>query len=214
MDVKNDGDGSASSLQSAKEQWREKRRSLMEKAADGSRHFPLSKVEIALEMDRLNSEIKILEESNHFMAGAIKDIQIRLSQQKNQCQRELKLSDATKKKLIRIQTAEQSLLNELEFFESEKIRLEENLNHVSQGLEANISALDSSVKDIGFMKGETGALIEKMSLLEKQIPTKNIDIENLDGIIGGTIRALESLYERMRIIETNVKKNYYKNKRN
>ncbi len=214
MDVKNDGDGSASSLQSAKEQWREKRRSLMEKVGDGKRVFPLSKVEIVQEMDRLNSEIKMLEESNHFMAGSIKDIQLRLSQKKGRCQRDLKLSDTNKKKLIRIQTAEQSLLNELEFFETEKLRLEESLNNVAQSLDANISALDSSVKDIGFMKGETGALIEKMSMLEHQIPAKNIDLENLDGIISGTIRALESLYERMRIIETNVKKNYYKNKRN
>ncbi len=214
MDVKNDGEGSASSLQSAKEQWREKRRTLMEKFVDGKRNFPLSKGEIAQEMDRLNAEIKILEESNHLLAGSIKDLHIRLSINKSQCQRDLKLSDTHKKKLVRIQTAEQSLLNELEFFESEKLRLEESLNHVSQGLEVNISALDNSVKDIGFMKGETGALIEKMSLLENQIPAKNVDIENLDGIVSGTIRALESLYERMRIIEINVKKNYYKNKRN
>jgi hypothetical protein len=53
-----------------------------------------------------------------------------------------------------------------------------------------------------------------MSILENQIPSKNVDIENLDGIVSGTIRALESLYERMRIIEINVKKNYYKNKKN
>lgn len=214
MALEIDGDGSASSLHLAKEQWLEKRRSLIEKASDGKRNFSLSKEEVGQEMDRLNSEIKWLEESNHFLAGSIKDIQIRLSQKKSQCQRDLKQSDAHKKKLVRIQTAEQSLLNELEFFESEKLRLEENLNLASQGLKANISALDNSVKDIGFMKGETGVLIEKMSILENQIPSKNVDIENLDGIVSGTIRALESLYERMRIIEINVKKNYYKNKKN
>lgn len=214
MDIESDGDGFPSSLHSTKEQWQEKRRSLIEKASDGAREFSMSREEITQEMVRLNAEIARLEESNHILAGSIKEIQIRLSLKKNLCQRELKLSDDHKKKLVRIQTAEQSLLNELEFFESEKLRLEDLLNLASQGLKANISALDNTVKDIGFMKGETGVLIEKMTLLEHQIPEKNVDIENLDGIVAGTIRALESLYERMRIIEINVKKNYYKNKRN
>jgi chromosome segregation ATPase len=245
MDSENDGSSSASFLQPAKESWSERRRSLMESIA-GKRDFSLGKsnialemdrisseikmlaesnqfmansvknlqANIALEMDRISSEIKMLEESNHFMANTIKDLQVRLAHKKNQCQKEFKQSDSLKMKLVRIQTSEQSLLNELEFFESEKLRSEECLNSVTQSLEANISALDSSVKDIGFMKGETGVLIEKMSMLEKEIPEKNIDMENLDGIVSGTIRALESLYERMRLIETNVKKNYYTNKKN
>ena len=245
MDSENDGSSSASFLQPAKESWSERRRSLMENIA-GKRDFSLGKSNIAMEMDRISSEIKMLaesnqfmansvknlqanialemddisseikmlEESNHFMANTIKDIQVRLAHKKNQCQKEFKQSDSLKMKLVRIQTLEQSLLNELEFFESEKLRSEECLNSVTRGLEANISALDSSVKDIGFMKGETGVMIEKMSMLEKEIPEKNIDMENLDGIVSGTIRALESLYERMRLIETNVKKNYYTNKKN
>ena len=245
MDSENDGSSSASFLQPAKESWSERRRSLMESIA-GKRDSPLGKsnialemdrvsseikmlaesnqfmansvknlqADVALEMDRINSEIKMLEESNHFMANTIKNLQTQLAHKKNQSQKEFKQSDSLKMKLVRIQTLEQSLLNELEFFESEKLRSEECLNSVTQGLEANISALDSSVKDIGFMKGETGVLIEKMSMLEKEIPEKNIDMENLDGIVSGTIRALESLYERMRLIETNVKKNYYTNKKN
>ena len=212
MDSNSSGNTAASF--STEERWQEKRRSVMEKVAEGKRGVTLDQAEISREIGELRLDIEKLESSSHEMTGTLKEMQTIMAQKKNQCQRDFKLSDDLKKKLLRIQTAEQSLLNELDFFESEKLRLEEELKQVNQGLEANIYSLDSSVKDIDFMMGETSTLIEKMNVLEKEIPVKNTDIENLDDIVSGTIRALEGLYDRMRIIETRVKKTYYTNKKN
>ena len=63
------------------------------------------------------------------------------------------------------------------------------------------------------MKGEMGTLINKMGMLESEVPVKVSDVDNLDEQITGAIKVLKDLYTRMQGVETKVKTNYYKKKK-
>ncbi|MBF0119425.1 MAG: hypothetical protein HQK79_11360 [Desulfobacterales bacterium] len=167
-----------------------------------------------LTAEMLQTENAKLEESNSSMANKIKNLQNFISERKIKSQKVFGKSDELRKKLAIVQTHEKSLLNELTFLESEKEKLNEKYNKVASDLEANILLLGSSMNDIGFIKGETSSLIERMNMLKSKAPGKSSDLEMIDEIIGQAIVSLKDLYDRMQGIEKNVKINYYKNKKN
>ena len=63
------------------------------------------------------------------------------------------------------------------------------------------------------MKGEIEMLIDKMRMLEGDVPEKNRGLDTLDEKITVAIKILKTFYQRMQHVERNVKTNYYHKKK-
>ena len=164
------------------------------------------------EKERLLAEVGKLEEENHIMAKSVKDFELQLAKRRRIYQTLFKRSDELKGKFVRFLAREHNLMNEIELYESEKAVISDTYSEVSEKLRNNVSSLECTVKDIGFMKGEVQMLIEKMEILEGEIPVKSKDMYNLDEKVMGAIKALKRLYNRMQAAERDVKVSYYKRK--
>lgn len=190
----------------------EKKEGLLRGISKGRSALKMDRESLAREKERVVSEVERLEEENNLMAGRARDFQLQLSEKRRKSWMLLNRSDALKKKLVRLLARERSLQNEIQFYESEKAELSDRFLKASEGLRTKISALDTIVKDIDFMKGEMGTLAGKMGMLERQAPVKVGDVDNLNEKIAGAVEVLKDLYSRMQGVEKKVKINYYKNK--
>ena len=162
--------------------------------------------------ERLLSEVEKLEEKNHIMAKSVKDFELQLSKRRRIYQTLLKRSDELKEEFVRFLAREHNLINEIDLCESEKAVISDTYSEVSEKLRNNVSSLECTVNDVGFMKGEVQMLIEKMEILEGEIPVKSKEMHNLDEKVMGAIKALKKLYNRMQAAEKEVKVSYYKRK--
>jgi chromosome segregation ATPase len=195
------------------EEWTEKKESLLRGISEGRSALKIDRESLTREKEKLVSDVERLEDENHLMARSVKDFQLQLSEKRSKSQMLFTRSDALKKKLVGLLARERSLQNEIQFYESEKARLSDTHLQVSERLRTNISALDTIVKDIDFMKGEMGTLINKMGMLEREVPVKVSDVDNVDEKITGALKVLKDLYSRMQGVERKVKTNYYKKKK-
>ena len=195
------------------EEWLEKKDALLKRISRDRNALKVEKEDLTTERERLLVGIERLEEENHLMAKSVKDFELQLSKKRRACQILYERSDDLKEELARSFAREHNLLNEIELYESEKARLSDIYSEVSERLRTNASALESTVNDIGFMKGEARALMEKMEMLEGEVTMKFKDVDNLDEKISVSIKALRGLYNRMRGTERDVKISYYKKKK-
>jgi chromosome segregation ATPase len=195
------------------EEWTEKKEVLLRGTSEGRSALKIDRESLTREKKKVVSDVERLEDENHLMARSIRDFQLQLSEKRRKSHKLLNRSDALKKKLARLLAQERSLQNEIQFYELEKAKLYDTHIQVSERLRSNISALDTIVKDIDFMKGEMGTLINRMGMLEREVPVKVSDVDNLDEKITGAMKVLKDLYSRMQGVERNVKTNYYKNKK-
>ena len=171
----------------------------------------MSKSDLSPEGRMLVLKLEGLEQENKALASQLKDLEFRLSENKKEANMLSESSDELKKSLMGFISEENNLLHEIEFFESEKAKLVEIYDEVSERYDTNMSALEGMIKDLGFMKGEIGALIIKIGMLEEEIPDKFRDADNLDKKITGTfIRALNDLQNRLNAVERKAKVLYYK----
>ncbi len=207
-----DYDGSPSSGV-GEEEWTEKKEALLRGISEGRSALKIDRESLVREKEKVVSDVERLEDENHLMARSLRDFHLQLSEKRRKSQMLLNRSDALKKKLVGLLTRERSLQNEIQFYELEKTKLFDTHLQVSERLRTNISALDTIVKDIDFMKGEMATLINKMGMLEREVPVKISDVHNLDEQITGAIKVLKDLYTRMQGVETKVKTNYYKKKK-
>jgi len=156
-------------------------------------------------------KLESLEQENKALASQLKDLEFRISEKKKEANMLSESSDELKKGLMGFISEENDLLHETEFLESEKAKLVEIYEGVAERYDTNMSVLEGMIKDIGFMKGEIGALIIKMGMLEEEIPDKFRDADNLDKKITGTfIRVLNDLQNRLNAVERKAKILYYK----
>ena len=194
------------------EGWQEKRKAPMKRLSRDRSRLKLDKENLTAERKRLATEVESLEEENHAIAKRAKDLQIELLKKRTTAKESFESSDESNKRLVGPLARERGLLNEIGFFETEKTRLSGNYLEVSGRLGANVSELDRTLKDIGFMNGEVRALMEKMEMLEGEVPMKFRDVDSLDDKIKRTLNALMGCYNSMRRVEITVKENYYKKK--
>lgn len=194
------------------EGWPEKRKALMKRLSRDRSRLKLDKENLTAERKRLATEVESLEEENHAIAKRAKDLQIELLKKRTTAKESFERSDESNKRLVGPLARERGLLNEIGFFETEKARLSGTYLEVSGRLGANVSELDRTLRDIGFMNGEVRALMEKMEMLEGEVPMKFRDVDSLDDKIKRTSNALMGCYNSMRRVEITVKENYYKKK--
>ncbi|MBW2062396.1 MAG: hypothetical protein JRI95_12680 [Deltaproteobacteria bacterium] len=156
-------------------------------------------------------EVEGLEQENKALADQLKDLEVRLFEKKKEANILAEGTEGVKETLMRFTSEENNLLHERKFLESEKEKLVGIYDGVSERYDTNMSVLEGMIKDTGFMKGEIGALIMKVGMLEGEIPLKFRDADNLDKKIKGTfIRALNDLQERVHAVERKAKVLYYK----
>ena len=171
----------------------------------------MSKSDLSPERKTLVLKLESLEQENKALASQLENLNLRLFEKRKEANMLFESSDELKKSLMGFISEENDLLHEIEFLESEKAKLVEIYDGVSERYDTNMSALEGMIKDVGFMKGEIGALIIKIGMLEEEIPDKFRDADNLDKKITGTfIRALNDLQNRLNTAERKAKVLYYK----
>ena len=171
----------------------------------------MNKSNLSTERKTLVIKLESLEQENKALANQLENLNLRISEKRKEANMRSESSDELKKSLMDFISEENDLLHEMEFLESEKVKLVEIYDGVAERYDTNMSVLEGMIKDIGFMKGEIGALIIKMGMLEEEIPDKFRDADNLDKKITGTfIRALNDLQNRLNAVERKAKVLYYK----
>ncbi len=156
-------------------------------------------------------EVEGLEQMNKALAKELRDLEFKLLNKKKEANTLLESSEEQKKRLLEFVGRKNDLVQEIELYESEKKKMNEIYAGVSTRYDLNMSVLEGMIKDVGFMKGEIGALIMKMGMLEEEIPGRFRDADNLDKKVKGTfIRALNDLQNRIDVVERKAKILYYK----
>ncbi|HIJ35664.1 MAG TPA: hypothetical protein HPP59_00075 [Deltaproteobacteria bacterium] len=159
----------------------------------------------------LVGEVEGLEQENKTLAATFRSLEFELVKKKREADTLLKTSEEQKKSLLGFISEEGDLVQEIDFYESEKNKMDKIHADVSAKYDANMSVLEGMIKGVGFLKGEIGTLLLKMSMLEEEIPSKFRDADNLDKKIKGTfIRALNDLQNRIDVVERKAKVLYYK----
>ena len=195
-------------------EWLGKKQAILKRISSDRGLPKVERENLSGEKKKLLAEVGKLEEENHIMAKSVKDFELQLSKRRKIYQTLFKESEELKGKFVRFLAREHNLINEIELCESEKALISDTYSKVSEKLRNNISSLEGTVKDIGFMKGEVQMLIKKMEILEGEIPVKSKEMHNLDRKVMGAIKALKRLYNRMQVAERDVKISYYQRKNN
>ena len=119
-------------------------------------------------------------------------------------------SEKQKKSLLEWVSEENDLVQEIEFYASEMNKMDKIYADVSAKYEDNMGILEGMIKNVGFLKGEIGALVLQMGMLEEEIPERYRDADNLDKKIKGTfVKALNDLQNRVDVVEKKAKVLYY-----
>ena len=158
----------------------------------------------------LSGEVESLEKDNKALTGELSDLELTLVKKKRTAKALLENSEEQKKSLLALVAEENDLVQEIEFYESEKNKMDEIYADVSAKYENNMKILEDMIKNVGFLKGEIGALVLQMGMLEEEIPERYRDADNLDKKIKGTfIKALNDLQNRVDVVERKARVLYY-----
>ncbi len=158
----------------------------------------------------LSGEVESLEKDNKALTGELSDLELTLVKKKRTAKALLGNSEEQKKSLLALVAEENDLVQEIEFYESEKNKMDEIYADVSAKYENNMKILEDMIKNVGFLKGEIGALVLQMGMLEEEIPERYRDADNLDKKIKGTfIKALNDLQNRVDVVERKARVLYY-----
>ena len=155
-------------------------------------------------------EVESLKNENKALTGKISDLELTLVKKKRAAKTLLENSDEQKESLLELVSEENDLVQEIEFYTSEMNKMDKIYADVSAKYEDNMGILEGMIKNVGFLKGEIGALVLQMGMLEEEIPERYRDADNLDKKIKGTfVRALNDLQNRVDVVEKKAKVLYY-----
>ena len=197
----------------SEDDWLKKKQDLLNRVSKAKQGLQFNRESLDNKKKHLISDIESLEEKNFFLGNEIKEVQSQLGIKRQRANHFFKQSEMAKKELEKVLNTERGVINELAFYETEKSGLYSQYMTASEKFDENIVSLDHTISDIGFIKGEIKSLIDKINTLEKSIPDKYNDVDNLDELFNRTIDSLTNLYKRAHNAEKFVKVDYYKNKR-
>lgn len=161
-------------------------------------------------IEKLINAVKKLEDKSSSMLESIEELQQQLSEREEEARIISKRVALYKKTLVKFLAKENYALNEIRFLEEEKTKRAERYLELSRLRETNISLLGDKIKDIEFMKGEVEALMDKMSLLEVEVPLRFQDQDHLGEKLIRSLESLNDLYNKMQTVDKNFKRFYYK----
>lgn len=209
MNTPNSKNGIGHDLPGAEKKGSKKKDALLERLSKDLSPGRLDRENLVAERNRRAAEVEKLEQENNTAARRVMDLQSELVQKRAAAKDVFNRSDGLKKDLVGLLAKKRGSLNEIEFYETEKASLSQAYLKVSESLSNKVSTLNSTLKNLDFMKGEVRALMGKTALLEDVIPVKKRDRGNLDEKIERTINSLNEFYDRMRRVEKTIKENYY-----
>ena len=155
-------------------------------------------------------EVESLKNENKALTGKITDLELTLVKKKRAAKTLLESSEEQRESLLALVSEENDLVQEIEFYAVEMNKMDKIYADVSAKYEDNMSSLEGMIKNVGFLKGEIGALVLQMGMLEEEIPERYRDADNLDKKIKGTfVRALNDLQNRVDVVEKKAKVLYY-----
>ena len=155
-------------------------------------------------------EVESLKNENKALTGKITDLELTLVKKKREAKTLLEISEKQRESLLEWVSEENDLVQEIEFYASEMNKMDKIYADVSAKYEDNMGILEGMIKNVGFLKGEIGALVLQMGMLEEEIPERYRDADNLDKKIKGTfVRALNDLQNRVDVVEKKAKVLYY-----
>ena len=196
-------------LQEDEKKGSKKRDALLARISKDLRSGRLDKENVVAQRNRCAAEVEKLEQENKTAAKRVMDLQSELVQKRTAAKNVFDRSDELKKHLVGLLAKKRGFLNEIGFYETEKASLSEHYLEISERLSNKVSTLNSTLKNLDFMKGEVKALMGKTAMLEDVIPDKKRDRGNLDEKIDRTLSSLNEFYDRMRRVEKTIKENYY-----
>ena len=159
----------------------------------------------------LVGEVENLEKENKALGVTLGDLEITLAEKKRAAKSLFQSLEGQRQRLLAFVAEENDLLQEIEFYESEKNDVEKIQSDISSKYAANLSVLEGMIKNVGFLKGEIGTLMLQTGMLEEEIPERYRDADNLDKKIRGTfVRALNDLQDKIDIVERKAKVLYYR----
>lgn len=162
------------------------------------------------ERDTILQEVRTLEEQSHTRARRIRELQLHMFDRRKTAQLLFQRSEELKKRLVHFLVGENNLVHEIRFLESERDSCDKNLRDVSQRVNANMASIAALLRDIEFMRGEMEVLMDKTGALEGGVPNTFRDIDSLDTKISDALQALGDLYEKLRAVEKNTQRIYYR----
>ncbi|MBT3260167.1 MAG: hypothetical protein HN366_27450, partial [Deltaproteobacteria bacterium] len=107
----------------------------------------------------LTGEVESLEKENKALTGKLSDLELTLVKKKRNAKTLLEKSEEQKESLLALVAEENDLVQEIEFFASEKNKMDKIYADVSAKYEDNMEILEGMIKNVGFLKGEIGALV-------------------------------------------------------
>ena len=84
------------------------------------------------------------------------DMEITLAEKKRAAKSLFRSLEEQRQRLLAFVAEENDLLQEIEFYESEKNDVEKIQSDISSKYAANLSVLEGMIKNVGFLKGEIG----------------------------------------------------------
>ena len=132
-----------------------KKDALLARLSKDLRAGTLDKEHLVAERNRCAAEVETLEQENKAAARRVLDLQSELVQKRAAAKSVFDRSDELKKDLVGLLAKKRGFLNEIEFYEAEKASLSENYLEVSESLSNKVSTLNTTLKNLNFMKGET-----------------------------------------------------------
>lgn len=196
----------------SEEAWIKKKQALLEILSEEREAQASERDRFTRESETLLREIERLENENHILAKSVKDFEPQLSIKRKTSGELLRRISNRKVERAEYFSKESDLTHETDMYRSEKETLSNTHAEISDKLKANVSALHRTVNSIHFVKGEIQTVMEKMAVLEGDVPGKFRDVDNVDVKITRAMEALAGLHGRMRRAEKDLKKSYYQNK--
>jgi chromosome segregation ATPase len=189
--------------------WVKNKKTILRKLAENKDSLRNYREKLQAEKKELAEETERLEQENYSLLGQVKDLEMQHLEKSSTMQKLNSQLQASKKKLVKPLTEESGYLSEIKFLESEKASLFECHDEASETLNNNMAALGSTIMEIEFIKGEIGILMNKIGMIEDEIPEIFGEIDDLDEKITWASKTLTDLYNRMKTVEKDAKILYY-----
>ncbi|ETR64730.1 MAG: hypothetical protein OMM_15417 [Candidatus Magnetoglobus multicellularis str. Araruama] len=161
--------------------------------------------------EKLLKQIESLETNNTYLKQQMETLETNARQKQAKKHSLLAQLNDIKAQSSEPAAEKNDLENSILFLTSEKQQLTREYQSVKSSLDNNLLAIDSMLKDLGFIKGEIATLIDQVSMLEEELPVRIRDADNLeDKISRSCANAITRLYQDMKAIENKAKVSYYK----
>jgi chromosome segregation ATPase len=161
--------------------------------------------------EKLTNEIERTTAANTLLEQKIAALETAITQKKSNKQNLIQKLDQCRLESAEPVSERKDIENNIQFLKTEKSRLTHEYQSIKSSLDKNLHAIDTMLKDLGFIKGEIATLIDQVSILEEELPVRIRDADNLDDkITRSTANAITSLYKDMKEIENRAKMSYYK----